>query len=97
MSPAAQNVLRRLDAARQKWWLFTLLTTAVLATCVCLGTLFVFMLTDAFLKFSQLALLGLFLTWAAVTITMIVLVCRRLTQSHRSLEATARRVEAEFP
>ncbi|MFH1268168.1 MAG: hypothetical protein ABIK89_20815, partial [Planctomycetota bacterium] len=97
MSPAAQNVLRRLDAARQKWWLFTLLTTAVLATCISLGTLFVLMLTDAFLKFSQLALLGLFLAWVAVTITMIVLVCRRLARTQRSLEATARRVEAEYP
>ena len=60
MSPAAHEVIRRLDAARQKWWLYTLLTTAVLATCVSLGTLFLFMLTDALLKFSQLALLGLF-------------------------------------
>jgi len=97
MSPAAQNVIRRLDAARQKWWLFTLLTTAVLATCVSLATLFVFMLTDAFLKFSQFFLLGLFLAWLAVTITMIVLVCRRLARSQRSLEATARRVEVEYP
>ncbi len=97
MSPAAHDVIRRLDAARQKWWLYTLLTTAVLATCVSLGTLFLFMLTDAFLKFSQLMLLGLFLAWLAVTITMIVLVIRRLGRSHRSLEATARRVEAEYP
>jgi hypothetical protein len=97
MSPAAHNVIRRLDAARQKWWLFTLMTTAVLATCISLGTLFAFMLSDALLQFSQLVLLGLFLTWLAVTITMIVLVCRRLVRSHRSLEATARRVEAEFP
>jgi len=97
MSPAAENVIQRLDAARQKWWLFTLLTTAVLATCVSLGTLFVFMLTDALLKFSQLFLLGLFVVWLSVTITMIVLVCRRLARSQRSLEATARRVEAEYP
>jgi hypothetical protein len=69
MSPAADNVIRRLDAARQKWWLFSLLTTAVLALCVSLGTLFVFMLTDALLKFSQVVLLGLFLAWLAVTIT----------------------------
>ena len=31
MSPAAESVIRRLDGARQKWWLFSLLTTAVLA------------------------------------------------------------------
>jgi len=97
MSPAADNVIGRLDAARQKWWLFSLLTTAVLALCVSLGTLFVFMLTDALLKFSQVVLSGLLLVWLAVTITMIVLVFRRLVRSQRSLEATARRVEAEFP
>ena len=31
MSPAAENVIERLDAARQKWWLVSLLTTVVLA------------------------------------------------------------------
>ena len=31
MSPVADGVVRRLDAARQKWWIFTLLSTAVLA------------------------------------------------------------------
>jgi hypothetical protein len=97
MSPAADSVIRRLDAARQKWWLFTLLTTAVLALCASLGTLFLFMLTDAFLKFSQPVLLGLFLVWLGVTIAMIVVVSRRLVRSQRSLEATARRVEAEYP
>ena len=97
MSPAAHNVIRRLDETRQKWWLFTLLTTAVLASCVSLGVLLAFMLTDAFVKFSQLALTGLFLVWAGVTIAMIVMVCRRLARSQRTLEGTARRVEAEFP
>ena len=37
MSPAAENVIERLDGARQKWWLFSLLTTAVLAACVSLA------------------------------------------------------------
>ncbi len=97
MSPAAHDVIRRLDAARQKWWLFTLLTTAVMALCVSLGTLFVFMLFDAFLKFPQVVLLGLLLAWLAVTVVMIVLVSRRVVRSQRSLEATARRVESEFP
>jgi hypothetical protein len=30
MSPAAERILERLDGLRQKWWLFTLLSTAVL-------------------------------------------------------------------
>jgi hypothetical protein len=97
MSPAAQSIIRRLDAARQKWWLFTLLSTAVMAFCVSLGTLLAFMLIDAFLKFPQMALAALFLVWLAVTIFLVVILCRRLTRSQRSLEATARRVEFEFP
>ncbi|HUT92275.1 MAG TPA: hypothetical protein VMY37_22460, partial [Thermoguttaceae bacterium] len=97
MSPAAHNVIRRLDAARQKWWLFTLLSTAVLATCISFGTVLAFMLTDAFMKFSQFVLAGMFVAWLAVTIALIVLVCRRLGRSQRTLEATARRVEAEYP
>ena len=47
MSPAADGVVRRLDAARQKWWIFTLLSTTVLAVCISLGTLLLFMLSDA--------------------------------------------------
>ena len=97
MSPLAESVIQRLDAARQKWWLFTLLTTAVMATCVSFGTLQVFMLIDAWLKFPQMVLAGLCLAWLAVTISLMVLLCRRLTRSQRSLEATARRVEAELP
>ena len=48
MSPAAESVIERLDGARQKWWLFSLLTTAVLAACVSLGTFLALMLADAF-------------------------------------------------
>jgi hypothetical protein len=97
MSPAAQGVIRRLDEARQRWWLFTLLTSAVLATSLSLATLLVFMLSDALLKFHQFVLLGLFVVWLAVTIGLIVMVFRRMVRSQRTLEATARRVEAEFP
>lgn len=97
MSPAAQGVIRRLDNARQQWWLFTLMTSAVLAASVSLATLLAFMLGDALLKFPQWALLAMFLVWLAVTMALIVMVIRRLSKSQRSLEATARRVEAEFP
>jgi hypothetical protein len=97
MSPAAESVLRRLDAARQKWWFFSLLTTTTLAACASFGTLLAFMLADAYLKLPQFGLLTLFLAWLAVTAVLIALVGRRLLRSQRSLEATARRVEAEFP
>lgn len=97
MSPVAQNIIRRLDEARQRWWLFTLLTTAVMAGCVSLGLLLAFILSDALVTFSQTGLAILLLVWLAVTAALIVLVIRRVVRSQRSLEATARRVEMEFP
>ena len=97
MSPVADPVIRRLDAARQKWWLYTLLATSVLAMSASLGLFLVFMLGDALLRFSQWTLLGLAVAWLAATVALIVWVGRRLVRSHRSLEATARRVEAEYP
>jgi hypothetical protein len=97
MSPAAESVIRRLDATRQQWWLFTLLTSAVLGGCLSFAVLLVFMLSDSLVKFSQLALAGMFLIWLTVTVALVVMVCRRLVRSQRSLEATARRMEAEFP
>lgn len=97
MSPAAEQVIRRLDTARQQWWLFTLLTTAVLAASTSFGLLFAFMLADALVKFSQTGLMILGGIWLAATLALIGLVFRRLTRSQRSLEATARRVEAEIP
>jgi len=97
MSPAADNVICRLDAARQKWWFFTLVTTTVIAVCVSFGTLLVLMLTDAYARFSQITLLVMAAGWLAMTVALVVLVCRRLLRSQRSLEATARRVESEFP
>ena len=64
MSPAAENVIRRLDAARQKWWFFSLLCTIVLAICVSAGLLLFFLVLDAHLRFSQGMLAGLFVDLA---------------------------------
>ncbi|MCR4415500.1 MAG: hypothetical protein NUV77_24075, partial [Thermoguttaceae bacterium] len=97
MSPAAENIIHRLDSTRQKWWLFTLLSTAVLATAISFGVLLLFMVTDALVRFSQVWLAVLFLGWLAVTVGLVVLVGRRLARNDRSLEATARRIEAEIP
>ena len=97
MSPAADSVIQRLDAARQKWWFFSLLTTTVLAACVSFGLFLAFMLADSLLGFSQWMLLGLFLVWLLVTMAILGGVGRRLLRGQRSLEAAARRVEAEFP
>jgi len=97
MSPAAHAIIRRLDATRQKWWLFSLLTTSVLAAAASLALLLVFMLSDALLRLPQPVLLVMFLLWLSVTAALAVVVFRRLSRGQRSLEATARRVESEFP
>jgi hypothetical protein len=97
MSPAAETILERLDAARQKWWLFSLMTTMVLALCVSGGMMMLFMLADAYLRFSKNGLIGLSITWLAVTGVLLYLVGRRLLRGQRSLEATARCVEVKFP
>lgn len=97
MIPAAESILRRLDAARQKWWFFTVLSSSVLAVCVCMAVLIVFLLIDALLRLPQYALGGLFVAWLAVIGTTIWAVVRRSLRARRSLEGTARCVEAEFP
>lgn len=97
MSPAAEGVIRRLDATRQQWWFFTLLTSCVMAVSASLGLFLIFMLADALLRFSQLVLAIAFLIWASTTVALLVWVVRRVIRSQRSLEATARRIEAEFP
>ncbi len=97
MSPVADSVVQRLDAARQKWWIFSLLSTCVLALCASLATLLACMLLDALVQFSQVVLAGMLLAWLGVSTTLIVVITRRLMRGQRSLEATARRVEAELP
>ena len=54
MSPEA--VLRRLNVACQKWWFFTLLTTTVLAACLCFAVALTLMTADAFVRFNQIGL-----------------------------------------
>jgi len=97
MSPEADGVIRRLDGTRQKWWLFTLLTSTVLTMAVSLATLLLFMVCDALLVFPQIVLTSLFVVWGLMTLVLLVLLGRRLVRSQRSIEATARRIEWEFP
>jgi hypothetical protein len=97
MSPAAETVIGRLEAVRHRWWLFSLLSTCVLAACTSLGVWVVFVFGDALLRVSQGILLALFLTWLAVTAAALWIVGRRLMLNQRGLEATARRVETEYP
>ena len=95
MSPEA--VIRRLDVACQKWWFFTLLTTTVLAGCLCFAFLLSLMTVDAFVRFNQIGLAVALGVWLTTTLALAVVVGRRLLRNHRGLEGAARRVEAEFP
>lgn len=97
MSPAAESVVRRLDSLRQQWWIFTLLSSLAAAAAFSLGLFMAFMLADAVFRFPQSVLLGAFLCWAAVSLGSLVWAVRRASRGHRTLEATARRVEVEFP
>ena len=97
MSPAAETVVRRLDAARQKWWFFSLLCTIALAICVSAGLMLAFLVLDAHFRFSQGMLAALLSIWLAATGYSLWIVGRRLARHDRTLEAAARRVESEFP
>lgn len=97
MVPAAESILRRLDAARQKWWFFTVLSSIALAMCVCLATLLLFLAIDALVRLPQYALGIALLLWLGVIGGMIWAVVRRAARARRSIEGAARRVEAEFP
>ncbi len=97
MSPVAQNVIRRLDAVRQQWWLFSLMTTVVWGCLISASTLLAFILADALFRFPQGVLLTILLAWLTITAGVFAWVVRRVGRFHRSLEATARRIEEEFP
>ena len=97
MSPIAENVIDRLEAACQKWWLFTLLTTTVWAAAASLSLLFVFVLADAVLVLPQAVLSILFAVWLTLTLALLGYIVRRIFRGQRSVEAAARRVESEFP
>ncbi len=97
MSPAAERIIDRLDATRQQWWIFTLLSTAVWAISVSFGVALAFMLADAAARFSQGILAVLMGVWVAVTIFLAIFLLRRITRSQRTIEATARCIETEFP
>ncbi|MGQ9503977.1 MAG: hypothetical protein ACUVQG_11300 [Thermogutta sp.] len=97
MSPAAEGVIRRLDATRQQWWFFTLLTSCLMAASGSLGLFLLFILADAVFRFSQGVLLGAFLIWLGTNLGLLIWVVRRVIRSQWSLEATARRIEDQFP
>lgn len=98
MSPHVQKTLDRIDDARQRWWLFTLLTTVATAMTGSIGLFLCFMLFDSILILPQLVLGVLAVIWFIASTVLVFLLWRRLARSNgRSLEATARRLELLEP
>lgn len=94
---AVEDITSRLDSARVKWWGFSLGTCLALAAFLSLGALIFLVTLDAAVRLSQLGLAIAFGIWALLTLSMIVLLVIHQRRCRRSLEATARRVEMEFP
>ena len=95
MSPEA--VIRRLDTVCQKWWLFTLLTTTVLAGCLCFAVLLALMTVDALVRFNQIGLAIALGAWLITTLALVAVVGRRLLRNHRGLKAPRRTSRPSFP
>lgn len=97
MNAQAEAVAERLQTTSQKWWVFSLLTGAVLALSVSGGALLFFILIDALFRVPRLGLVILFSLWFTLTMVLIISLILRTRRSQRSPAATARRVELEFP
>ena len=97
MSPAAEKVIQRLDRARQRWWLFSLLEhhgvgrlRVVRGVSRAHGGRRV---DPATAGLAAGAVYGV----AGGDRVLIVARCRRLAGGHREMEAAARRVEMDLP
>ena len=69
----------------------------MLAVCVSFGLFVFFMATDAVLLLAPPWLMGLSVAWLLISLVLMFVVGRRLLRGQRGIEATARRIEAEFP
>ncbi|MDO4557862.1 MAG: hypothetical protein Q4C47_02740, partial [Planctomycetia bacterium] len=97
MSPIVESLVNQLDGLRQRWWLFSLLTTVTLGFATSLGVFFSLMLLDALCRFSRTGLALCAFGWLAVTVYSGLLIVRRLLRNDRTIDGTARIVENEFP
>jgi hypothetical protein len=97
MPPAAEAVTERLENTWLKWWTFSLLTGIVLAGAVSLGVFVLFVSADALLQLSSLTLLVLCLVWVTLTLALVAALIVRARRGQRTLAATARRLEMEYP
>ena len=97
MSPAAQAVLDRLEDARQRWWVFSLLCNVLLMAWASLALLVAFVLVDVVFILPQVGLAILFGCWCLATAALLGGVAWRVFRRQRNLEGTARRVEMSLP
>ncbi len=97
MSPIVNRLLEQLDALRQQWWFFSLLTTITFGFGVLLGLFFLLMLLDAYCRLSQGGLIFCASVWLCVVIYILFLITRRLLRDSRTIDGTARMIENEFP
>lgn len=97
MSPVVEATLERLEEARQRWWLFSMLCRLLSVVGVSFALLMICVLLDVFLQFSRAGLAVLFVMWSGATLAVVGHTVYRLLHHQRTLEATARRVELAFP
>jgi hypothetical protein len=93
----AADIAGRLDATWSRWWLCSLGAGLAGAAALAFGALGVAVLLDAAFRLPQPALGAALALWAALSAAALGVQIARLLRFRRSREATARRVEREFP
>lgn len=97
MPPAVEAALDRLEDARLRWWVYSLLCNVLLVIVVSLGTLVLFITADAWLRLSQPWLWVMLTAWSTLTVVLFFNTVYRILRYQRTTEAAARRVELSFP
>ncbi len=97
MSPTAELTIERLDAARQRWWVFSMLSGLVMAVTASLAMLAMAVFTDVLLQLPLVWLRLLLIIWGCLSAVLLGSMVYRLLTHSRSLTAAARRVEIAFP
>ncbi len=97
MTSQADEVLARLERARQGWWRYSMVSGLVLASAFALAAFAALALIDALAGLSQRGLFLLLVAWATLAAAALAASIGRMRRCRRNLSATARRVELEMP
>jgi hypothetical protein len=97
MCPQAEAVAGRIGATAHSWWWCSFLSGTFLAAAISIAVLLVFVLADMLFHLNEVGLWVLFGIWAGVSGVLALVVFVRAWRSRRTLEATARRLEMEYP